>query len=94
MWLAAAVNVEETNKNKKLDKLVRKQCDQMLKSKVAQNFPNVTQKVPTVVFTKKGCFKEIANPKVTKHVGYFCNENYAQEIQKNRLILSQDCHQG
>ena len=60
MWLAAAVNVEETNKNKKLDKLVRKQCDQMMKSKVAQNFPNVTQKVPTTVFTKKRCFIEIA----------------------------------
>ena len=36
------------------------QCDQMLKSKVAQNFPNLTQKVPTAVCTKKGCFIEIA----------------------------------
>ena len=36
------------------------QCDQMLKSKVAQNFPIVTQKEPTAVFTKKECFIKMA----------------------------------
>ena len=63
------------------------QCDKMLKSKVAQKFPNVIQKVPTAVFTKKRCCCR-SSPKVTKHLAYLCNENYAQEMQKNRPIWS------
>ena len=50
----------------------RCQCDQILKSKVAKNFPKVTQKVSTTVFTQKGK----KSPNVTKHLSYFCREIY------------------
>ena len=51
------------------------QCDQMLKSKVAQKISNVTQKYYEGVFYRK-------SPKVTKHLGYFCNENMPKKYRK------------